>query len=136
MEMCARRQKEILTDIWNSLRPGGLLVYSTCTYNSEENELNVRWIADELGAEVLELNVAPEWGVTGSLVDDKLPVYRFIPGIARGEGFFLAVLRKDGNEALAHPRQTRWQQLPAKMKSEIEGATGKEIYALCRERIA
>ncbi|MBR4848024.1 MAG: rRNA cytosine-C5-methyltransferase [Bacteroidaceae bacterium] len=120
VEMCAKRQKEILSDIWPSLRPGGLLVYSTCTFNSEENEQNVRWIAEELGAEVLELNVSPEWGITGSLVDDKLPVYRFIPGATDGEGFFLAVLRKDGDGALSQPRQPRLQLASSKIKSEVE----------------
>ena len=120
VEMCAKRQKEILSDIWPSLRPGGLLVYSTCTYNSEENEQNVHWIAEELGAEVLELNVSANWGVTGSLVDEKLPVYRFIPGVAEGEGFFLAVLRKEGDAAPAQPRQPRWQQVSAKTKAEVE----------------
>ena len=120
VEMCAKRQKEILADIWPSLRPGGLLVYSTCTFNSEENEQNVRWIAEELGAEVLELNVSPEWGITGSLVDDKLPVYRFIPGATEGEGFFLAVFRKDGDGALSQPRQPRLQLAASKIKSEVE----------------
>ena len=120
VEMCARRQKEILSDVWPSLRPGGLLVYSTCTYNSEENEQNVRWIADELGAEVLELNVSSDWGVTGSLTKDKQPVYRFIPGATEGEGFFLAVLRKNGDGTLAQPRQQRLQQASAKIKGEVE----------------
>lgn len=120
VEMCAKRQKEILADIWTSLRPGGLLVYSTCTYNSEENEQNVRWITEELGAEALELDIPADWGVTGSLVDDKLPVYRFIPGVAEGEGFFLAVLRKDGDGVLAQPRHQRWQQVSAKIKAEVE----------------
>ena len=120
VEMCARRQKDILTDVWPSLRPGGLLVYSTCTYNSEENEQNVRWIADELGAEVLELNVSSDWGVTGSLTKDKQPVYRFIPGATEGEGFFLAVLRKNGDGTLAQPRQQRLQQASAKIKGEVE----------------
>ena len=120
VEMCARRQKEILSDVWPSLRPGGLLVYSTCTYNSEENEQNVRWIADELGAEILELNVSSDWGVTGSLTKDKQPVYRFIPGATEGEGFFLAVLRKNGDGTLAQPRQQRLQQASAKIKGEVE----------------
>lgn len=120
VEMCARRQKEILSDVWPSLRPGGLLVYSTCTYNSEENEQNVRWIADELGAEVLGLNVSSDWGVIGSLTKDKQPVYRFIPGATDGEGFFLAVLRKNGDGTLAQPRQQRLQQASAKIKGEVE----------------
>ena len=120
VEMCAERQRAILSDVWTSLRPGGLLVYSTCTYNSEENEQNVRWIAEELGAEVLELDISPDWGITGSLADEKLPVYRFIPGATEGEGFFLAVLRKNGDGTLAQPRQSRLQQLTAKMRTEVE----------------
>ncbi len=120
VEMCAERQKEILSDIWNSLRPGGLLVYSTCTYNSEENEENVRWIAEELGAEPLALEIPADWNVTGSLVDESLPVYRFIPGFTAGEGFFLAVLRKNGDGSLLQPRQPRLQNAPAKIKNEVE----------------
>ena len=53
VEQCAKRQREIVADIWESLRPGGLMVYSTCTFNREENEDCVEWIASELGAEVL-----------------------------------------------------------------------------------
>ena len=134
VEMCARRQQEILADVWPSLRPGGLLVYSTCTFNSEENEQNVRWIAEELGAEVLELNIPAEWGVTGSLCGDQLPVYRFIPGVTEGEGFFLAVLRKNGEGALAQPRQPRLQQVPARMKGDIEKLLqNPELFCLVQE---
>lgn len=119
VEMCATRQKEILSDIWGSLRPGGILVYSTCTFNSEENEQNVQWIVDELGAEVLELETQKEWEITGALTNKRLPVYRFIPGLTEGEGFFLAVLRKDGESSLQQPRQPRVQQVAAKIKDEV-----------------
>ena len=51
---CAARQRRILSDIWPSLKEGGLLVYSTCTFNREENDGNVGWICEELGAEVLD----------------------------------------------------------------------------------
>ena len=121
VQMCADRQKEILASIWPSLRPGGLLVYSTCTFNSEENEENVRWVADELGAEVLELEISSEWGIVGSLVKGVMPVYRFIPGATEGEGLFLAVLRKNGDGALAQPRQPRLQKPSAKIKDEVAG---------------
>ncbi|MFA6872680.1 MAG: rRNA cytosine-C5-methyltransferase [Bacteroidaceae bacterium] len=114
VELCARRQREILTDIWPSLRPGGLLIYSTCTYNASEDEENVDWIARELGAEVLPLAVASEWGIKGH--------YHFMPHRARGEGFFLAVLRKEGAE--------EWQALEErtlvkKAKKEKNKSKGK-----------
>ena len=119
VEMCAERQKEILNDIWPALRPGGLLVYSTCTFNSEENEQNVRWMAEELDAEPLVLEIPADWNVTGSLLPESLPVYRFIPGMTEGEGFFLAVLRKKGDSSLMQPRQPRLQPLQEKLKKEV-----------------
>ena len=95
VEICWQRQHRILADIWPSLKEGGLLIYSTCTYNTQENEENVRWIADELGADILPLNIDAEWGITGNLLPDAaFPVYRFLPHKAQGEGLFLAVLRK------------------------------------------
>ena len=57
-----------LRDVWPSLKPGGLLVYSTCTLNTLEDEENVAWIAEELGAEILPLDVEPGWGVVGNLL--------------------------------------------------------------------
>ena len=119
VEQCAKRQREIVADIWESLRPGGLLVYSTCTFNREENEDCVEWIANELGAEVLKLEISDKWNITGSLTTEGLPVYRFIPGYTAGEGLFLAVLRKDGSSTVMQPKAPRMQLAPAKLKSEV-----------------
>ena len=96
VEVCWKRQRDILTDIWPTLRPGGLLIYSTCTFNTQEDEENVRWMADELGAELLPVSADESWGITPSLVPGVEHAYRFLPGRTRGEGFFLAVLRKGG----------------------------------------
>lgn len=120
VKQCVECQEKILTDIWDSLRPGGLLVYSTCTFNAEEDENRVAWIADELGAEPLALSVNDSWGITGSLTGEGLPVYRFIPGHTRGEGLFMAVLRKAGEEPLARPRPVKLQPVVAKIKSTVE----------------
>ncbi len=73
---CQKLQREILEDIWPCLKEGGLLIYSTCTFNRRENDENLEWIINELGAELLQ---EPE---------------RFIPGITRSEGLFMAALRK------------------------------------------
>lgn len=118
VEMCAERQREILADIWPSLRPGGLLIYSTCTFNREENEDNVRWISENLGAEYLEADMPEGVEITGSLAGDDIPAYRFIPGMTAGEGFFMAALRKNGDSPAAQPRQARWQKAAAKQTAE------------------
>lgn len=95
--LCAARSRRIIHDVWNALKPGGLLIYSTCTYNTEEDEENVRYIMEELGAEALPIPVKEEWQITGALKHD-LPVCRFFPHKTRGEGFFLAALRKAEGE--------------------------------------
>ncbi|MCM1079151.1 MAG: hypothetical protein NC344_05925 [Bacteroidales bacterium] len=94
---CAEQQRSIVGEIWHCLRPGGLIIYSTCTFNLQENEENVRWIAEELGADILPVETSPEWGITGSLLTGfDAPVYRFIPGVTRSEGLFMCVMRKHG----------------------------------------
>ena len=91
---CQQLQRSIVQDIWPCLKPGGILIYSTCTFNTRENEENIQWIIDHLGAEVLTIPVSPEWHIQGSLLPSfHHPVYRFIPGITRGEGLFMCVLQ-------------------------------------------
>ena len=97
VEKCWRLQREIVADAWECLNPGGILIYSTCTYNIKENEENVRWIMETYDAEALTIPTEPSWNITGSLLPGfDVPVYRFIPGFSRSEGLFLAVLRKRG----------------------------------------
>ena len=97
VEKCWRLQREIVADAWECLNPGGLLIYSTCTFNIKENEENIRWILDTYDAEPIAIPTEPEWNITGSLLEGfDVPVYRFIPGITRGEGLFMCVLRKRG----------------------------------------
>lgn len=97
VERCWQLQREIVGDAWQCLRPGGLLVYSTCTFNTKENEANIAWMLTEFDATVLPVETKPEWNICGSLLSGfSQPVYRFIPGITRGEGLFMCVLRKGG----------------------------------------
>ena len=97
VEKCWRLQREIVAEAWECLNPGGLLIYSTCTYNIKENEENVRWILETYDAEALTIPTDPSWNITGSLLPGfDAPVYRFIPGITRSEGLFLCALRKFG----------------------------------------
>ena len=95
VEQCWRLQRDIVSDAWECLNDGGLLIYSTCTFNTKENEENVSWIIGQFGAQVLPVETQPEWNITGSLLDGFTePVYRFIPGLTRSEGLFMCVMRK------------------------------------------
>ncbi len=100
VEQCAQRQREILTDVWPALRPGGLLIYSTCTYNRQENEEIADFIVNELGATSLEVPVETSWNIHPAIGSD-CHSYRFMPHRVDGEGLFMVVFRKDGDA----PRQ-------------------------------
>ena len=100
VDQCAERQRGILSDAWNALRPGGLLIYSTCTYNRQENEEIADFIVNELGATSLEVPIEPSWNIHPAIGSD-CHCYRFMPHRVDGEGLFMAAFRKDGNA----PRQ-------------------------------
>ena len=110
VKLCAQRQRRILNDIWPALRQGGYLIYSTCTFNHLENADNVQYIVEELGAEVIPL--APqEWELLRSCGVEAVGEgqaaslgYQFLPGLARGEGQFFAILRKRAAEDAASGR--------------------------------
>lgn len=106
VEKCWQLQRDIVSDAWQCLNDGGILIYSTCTFNTKENEENIRWMMDELGAHVLPIATKPEWSITGSLLEGfSEPVYRFIPGVTRSEGLFMCVLSK-GDGQIVRPRRT------------------------------
>lgn len=109
VENCWQLQRSIIADIWDNLKPGGILIYSTCTFNAHEDEENIAWILNEYDAELLSVPTEEAWNITGSLISNPLkdgqefPVYRFIPGKTRGEGIFMAIIRKRGeNQALKY----------------------------------
>lgn len=109
VDVCARRQRSILQDIWSALKPGGMCVYSTCTFNRYEDEDIVRFIATDLGATVLALPSPLPEGVMPSPYS-PYPCYRMMPHRAVGEGLFMAVLRKLGDldeEMALSPSQPR-----------------------------
>ena len=126
---CAQLQRSIIEDIWPTLRPGGFLVYSTCTFNEQEDEENIRWIVDNLGGQLYDIPVDPQWHITGALGsslpttangkkdESRQSVFRFIPGFTPGEGLFMAVLQKPQAETLDQPRKKRPTSLRIKPSS-------------------
>ena len=97
-----------MQDVWDALRPGGLLIYSTCTFNPWENEENVEWIAETLGADILPVNTHPSWGIT-----EGHPGYHFYPHKTKGEGFYLCALRKQGQDNRSLDKRLPKVKIPA-----------------------
>lgn len=90
--LCASRQKRILADVWDALAPGGVLVYSTCTFNDDENDGNVEWATRELGGEVLRFDMPFD--------GPRQTEYGFLmhPDAVRGEGQYCAAILKNGKK--------------------------------------
>ena len=107
---CQALQRDILTQAGKCLRPGGYLIYSTCTFNTQENEENLHWLISEFDAETVHIPVSEDWNICPSLLSNfEAPLYRFIPGVGPspqmpfGEGLFMAVVRKTGADAFDKP---------------------------------
>jgi 16S rRNA C967 or C1407 C5-methylase (RsmB/RsmF family)/NOL1/NOP2/fmu family ribosome biogenesis protein len=120
VNLCAARQKRIVADVWETLKPGGIIIYSTCTYNRQEDEENLQWMIDEMEAELLELDTSAFPEITSSA---GLPGYHFYPHKTKGEGFFIAALRK-GFGSEYHPPRIKKPAL-----SKIGSALQKEVSA-------
>lgn len=102
--MCSMRQKDILNGAWDTLKSDGILIYSTCTYNKNENDDIIEWIESELGAEFLPLKIEQFPEITAGEKG-----YRFYPHKTRGEGFFISVLRKTSDCPKAHKKKKNKQ---------------------------
>ena len=106
VEMCARRQREILHSGAAMLRPGGRLVYSTCTFAPQENEETVAAFLADHPEFVAEYVDAP-W-----FAPSENHSWRIWPHKVLGEGHFAAVLRKLGDEEREAPKTAASQPLP------------------------
>lgn len=91
---CATTQRHIVEQAWQALRPGGVLLYSTCTWEVAENEERLAQLA-QWGVSPLPVPAATEWGMV-PVERDGLVGLRCYPHRVRGEGFFLAAVRKPG----------------------------------------
>ncbi len=91
VSLCEARQRRIVADVWPSLAYDGVFIYSTCTFNRYENDGNVQWTADELGAEPL---FAADVLKPGDSVIKTEYGYSLVPGHVEGEGQYCSALRK------------------------------------------
>jgi NOL1/NOP2/sun family putative RNA methylase len=93
--MCSQRQQRILADAIPALKQNGYLIYSTCSYSLEEDEMICDWIVDELDLEPVEITVDEAWGIVQTLSPKhNAAAYRFYPDKVKGEGFFIACFQQ------------------------------------------
>ncbi len=130
VRLCAARQRRILADVWPALKPGGVLIYSTCTFNRTENEENIEWLIDQYDCDVAEVEVDPSWGVACGEVGG-VNTFRFFPHRVRGEGFFAAVLYKgEGRRRKTdhRPRRTPFSDAGRQAVREAKSWVGQPEY--------
>lgn len=95
VEHCANLQRDIINKAVAALKPGGFLIYSTCTFNTTENEQNIRWACEAHGLETLRIPISDTAGIRGGAPGyEDLPIIRFMPGYTDSEGLTVCVLRK------------------------------------------
>ena len=108
--LCSQRQQRILADAIPCLAENGVLIYSTCSYSPEEDEVICDWLLNEMEMESLPLEVEKIWGIveTASPLRNAIG-YRFYPDQVKGEGFFLACFRKKSSELVAKSKTKNLQ---------------------------
>ena len=89
--LCSQRQQRILADILPALKNDGVLIYSTCSYSTEEDEEICNWLTEEFQISNLKFKIEDGWGII-----ETEQGYRFWPDKVKGEGFFIACFRKTG----------------------------------------
>jgi 16S rRNA C967 or C1407 C5-methylase (RsmB/RsmF family)/NOL1/NOP2/fmu family ribosome biogenesis protein len=118
VSMCSQRQQRILADSIPCLAENGVLIYSTCSYSQEEDELICDWLLEEMEMESISLSLHENWGiVTTSSPAHAALGYRFYPDQVKGEGFFLACFRKKKEEFLS---KSKIKQLNMTSKLQVQ----------------
>lgn len=139
VHLCSARQKRILADIWPALKPGGRLIYSTCTYNREENEDNLAWLKREFEAEGVSLKLPAIDGLIETEVEG-ISGYRFMPHRTTGEGFFIAAVQKPHSKSIKRKKTGRGQFTPYRSsllddKSFYASDPSGNVFALMEEHL-
>ncbi len=121
-KQCASLQRQILDDAFATLKPGGFMIYSTCTFNRLEDEENVHYLAENHGMVPIDMEFPEDWGIASG-IDPPYPCLRFMPHITRGEGLFVAVLRKEGESPTPGYNKSKdpVQLLKSKLKVICDG---------------
>lgn len=119
-QLCAERQKRIIADIYPALSKEGYLVYSTCTFNPDENEKLIDWAYNQFNFKSIQLNFNSEWNISEVEYNGVFGYY-FYPHKVEGEGLFVSVLKKESGFGLIGPSAVKRQKpvlIPELIESE------------------
>lgn len=111
---CSFRQQRILNDVWPALKKNGILIYSTCSFSTEENEAMVNWLKNNFNASSLSLSIPDEWQIVES--DGG---YQFWPHLVKGEGFFVAAIRKQDGDSGIYKKNKNVVSKTSKQEQEL-----------------
>lgn len=126
VEECAALQQDILSKIAGCVKPGGYLIYSTCTFNRRENEDNSRYMEQQLGLEPVAIDSLNLTGIEGvsRALDKDVEALRFMPHISRGEGLYISILRRPEDSEVEAPLAN---EFPAKVRDKKGKKAGKGV---------
>jgi NOL1/NOP2/sun family putative RNA methylase len=127
VQLCSLRQQRILADVWPALKQDGVLVYATCSYSLQEDEQILDWLASSYDVTTMTVPVREEWGITTVNSGAGMTGYRFFPDKSQGEGFFIAMLRK--NEEADELRPQRFKAANDKKIQQQAGYLLKDTEA-------
>jgi 16S rRNA C967 or C1407 C5-methylase (RsmB/RsmF family)/NOL1/NOP2/fmu family ribosome biogenesis protein len=140
---CALRQNEILADALKLLNPGGYIIYSTCTFNPDENIEQLKFLNNNHSFEFIELSMNEDWAIE-KMEDGNVLGYQFWPHRVQGEGFFISVLKskeehKDHSDLSRTKLKSKFNSdflpislgeiIPVDLNGELFGFTREEWYA-------
>ena len=106
VEICSARQKRIMDKAGALIKGGGYLIYSTCTFNEQENEEMIRFLTEEFAFEPVQIPLDPTWNIVETDVETPEGTffgYRFLPHRVQGEGFFITILKRPDSASSKEP---------------------------------
>ena len=122
--LCAQRQQRILADALPALAEGGVLIYATCSYDPQEDEMIADWLVHEMGLTPQSVDVNPAFGIVETAANmSGAPGYRFYPDQIRGEGFFIAAFKKEKSLPVVYKpfksKEAVLEKLTKKMQEQL-----------------
>lgn len=135
VELCAKRQREILDCAAAMLAPGGRLVYSTCTFAPAENEETIQWFLEH-HPEFSFVEIPKKYYEMVNYPEGKDGMLRIYPHRTEGEGHFMAVLQKEGENPEKKTDVSHFVEPAKKSKNKKKEPDGmQEFEAFCQDTL-